>query len=111
MGRGKARRGKGRGRPWQQDSSDSQSGQEFDLSLGAFGGVRHSEVGPDGRDYQVQRVRGSSKVYQCPGCNHPIAAGQPHVVAWPEDSLLGWDSGVEARRHWHSGCWDRRLRP
>ncbi|WP_350258779.1 hypothetical protein [Scrofimicrobium sp. R131] len=71
--------------------------------------IRHSEVGPGGYDYQVQRVRGSAKTYRCPGCNQVIAAQVDHVVAWREESLLGWDSGVETRRHWHESCWARGL--
>lgn len=68
---------------------------------------RHSQAGPGGDSYQVQRVGPSDRVYRCPGCNRDIPAGTPHVVAWREESLLGWDSGVEARRHWHEACWGR----
>ncbi len=70
-------------------------------------GIRHSESGPGGSDYQVQRVRQARKAYTCPGCHQPIQVGSPHIVAWREDSLLGWDSGVESRRHWHQACWTR----
>ncbi len=50
----------------------------------------------------------ATKVYTCPGCSRPIPAGTPHLVAWPTSAVFGRDVGVEARRHWHSGCWRRR---
>ncbi|GGJ83568.1 hypothetical protein GCM10010123_11520 [Pilimelia anulata] len=51
------------------------------------------------------------KAYRCPGCDHPIPPGTPHLVAWPAD-----ERGEAAdRRHWHAGCWRARahrpLRP
>jgi hypothetical protein len=49
---------------------------------------------------------GALKVYRCPGCDHEIASGVPHVVAWPAD-----DRGdLGDRRHWHTGCWHARGR-
>ncbi len=45
------------------------------------------------------------KQYICPGCNNQIPVGMAHLVAWPEEPGLGFDSGVEQRRHWHSHCW------
>ena len=62
-----------------------------------------TEDGPDGQPWQVRPVSGAraEKTYRCPGCDHEVRAGTPHVVAWPE--------GQQAeRRHWHSGCWQRR---
>ena len=47
----------------------------------------------------------AAKLYTCPGCNSPIRAGTAHIVAWPEEPGLGFDSGVEQRRHWHQHCW------
>lgn len=47
------------------------------------------------------------KQYVCPGCNQTIQPGVAHVVAWPETPGLGYDSGLEVRRHWHSHCWER----
>jgi hypothetical protein len=44
----------------------------------------------------------STKVYRCPGCDHEIGRGTPHVVAWPPSRL-------DDRRHWHTPCWARRL--
>lgn len=40
------------------------------------------------------------KPYRCPGCDHEIPVGQPHVVAWRDES-------VDDRRHWHTACWRR----
>lgn len=71
--------------------------------------VRHSEVGPDGEAYQVQEVGPARKAYRCPGCNQMVETGTPHIVAWQEESLLGWESGVNNRRHWHRHCWNRGL--
>jgi hypothetical protein len=50
--------------------------------------------------YEVQRVPGfqATKRYRCPSCGYDIAAGQGHVVAWPEGV-------VDDRRHWHLHCW------
>lgn len=45
------------------------------------------------------------KHYTCPCCNSPIRPGTTHVVAWPEEPSLGFESGVEQRRHWHQHCW------
>lgn len=89
-------------RPW--------GGPHRELDEGTVRGIRHSEVGPDGRSYQVQYVGPAQKTYRCPGCNQQVEVGTRHTVVWAEDSLLGWDSGVESRRHWHRACWNRRLR-
>lgn len=52
---------------------------------------------------------GATKPYRCPGCSQVIPPGTPHVVAWPAESS-SWGSGspVAERRHWHTGCWNRR---
>ncbi len=52
----------------------------------------------------VRPVAGAraTKEYRCPGCDHVIPAGTPHVVAWREDLL-------DERRHWHTTCWRRRV--
>ncbi|WP_089302874.1 hypothetical protein [Haloechinothrix alba] len=70
-----------------------------------------TESGTDG-DWIVRNVPGSgaAKLYRCPGCDHEIRPGTPHIVAWPADST----GSVTERRHWHSGCWrarDRREPP
>lgn len=74
----------------------------------ALGG-RRSESATDG-EWTVQHVRGGTKTYTCPGCRQDVAVGTPHVVAWRSDALLGPQTAVESRRHWHSACWQARLR-
>jgi hypothetical protein len=90
-----------RRRPW------GEPPRELDLQR-ATGG-RRSEEGPDGV-WTVQRVAGSAKSYRCPGCQQPVAAGTPHVVAWRDDDLLGAETAVADRRHWHTACWELRAR-
>lgn len=69
------------------------------------GGYESYETGPDGA-WVVRRLSGagSTKPYRCPGCDHEIAPGVPHVVVWPADG------GPDDRRHWHTPCWNARLR-
>lgn len=64
-----------------------------------------------GDEYSVQRVSGGAKSYLCPGCHHVIPPGTAHIVAFPVSAPFGVDIGVEARRHWHSGCWSSGARP
>lgn len=73
---------------------------------GGFGAQR-TESGQDG-DWLVRSISGAqtTKDYRCPGCDHEIRTGTPHVVAWPADEY----GSVEDRRHWHSGCWSARGR-
>jgi hypothetical protein len=56
-------------------------------------------------EWQVRPVAGAAahKAYRCPGCDHGIGPGQPHLVAWPTGD-------PEGRRHWHRVCWDARDR-
>ena len=54
------------------------------------------------RDVPADRA---SKIYTCPGCQNLIPSGMAHVVAWPETPGMGYDSGLEQRRHWHRHCW------
>ncbi|MEV1132442.1 ATP/GTP-binding protein [Rhodococcus coprophilus] len=76
----------------------------------AFGfATSRTENGPAGAHderYTVRTVPGSraTKPYRCPGCDHEIAPGTPHVVAWPVDT----PGGADDRRHWHNGCWKGR---
>lgn len=75
--------------------------------LGGGVGWARAESGPDG-DWLVRAISGTQaqKTYRCPGCDHEIRPGTPHVVAWPAE-----DTGsVEERRHWHAGCWETRGR-
>jgi hypothetical protein len=69
------------------------------------------ETWPDG-DWVVRPVSGAAatKTYRCPGCDHEIAQGTPHVVAWPADAQpFGINNAVSERRHWHRPCWERRM--
>lgn len=65
------------------------------------------EEGPDGA-WVVRPVTGAAagKSYRCPGCDHELRAGTPHVVAWP----AGGPGAVQDRRHWHTACWAARAR-
>lgn len=65
------------------------------------------EAGPGG-DWLVRDVPGAhaTKTYRCPGCDHEIRPGTPHVVAWSAEGF----GTVEDRRHWHRGCWAARGR-
>ncbi|MBE7186899.1 hypothetical protein [Jatrophihabitans endophyticus] len=69
----------------------------------AGGGERHEQFG--GETYAVRSVTGAggTKTYRCPGCDHEVRPGVPHVVAWPAHHLEATD-----RRHWHTPCWTAR---
>ncbi|MQA08076.1 MAG: hypothetical protein GEU98_05890 [Pseudonocardiaceae bacterium] len=75
--------------------------------VGPTTGFQRTESGPDG-EWIVRHIAGAqtTKMYRCPGCDHEIRPGTPHVVAWPAEE----DGSVEDRRHWHSGCWQARGR-
>lgn len=75
--------------------------------LGPGYASRTVESHPDG-DWVVQRISGQRAVkeYRCPGCDHVVAPGTPHVVAYRDDD----PAGSEHRRHWHSPCWAARDR-
>ena len=62
--------------------------------------MRPYGAGVPDEDWQVRPVSGMAarKAYRCPGCDHEVAVGQPHVVAWLAED--GSD-----RRHWHTACW------
>jgi hypothetical protein len=68
-----------------------------------------SVIKGDGR-WILRSVPGAAatKAYRCPGCNAEIHRGTPHVVAWPDTPGMFSQSAVEERRHWHTGCWQRR---
>ena len=59
-----------------------------------------------GHLWTVRQVTGATatRPYRCPGCQQEIPPGLPHVVAWPAEGV----GGVGDRRHWHTGCWQRR---
>lgn len=60
-------------------------------------------AGDGGADFVVRRVQPyqATKAYRCPGCDHEIAPGAGHVVAWREGE-------PDDRRHWHAPCWQAR---
>ena len=68
-----------------------------------------AEVKRDGR-WIVRNIPGAAaaKVYRCPGCNQLIQPATPHLVAWPDQPGLLYESGLDERRHWHTSCWQRR---
>ncbi|GAA2163390.1 ATP/GTP-binding protein [Actinomadura napierensis] len=74
---------------------------------GGGGWAQRTEDGPDG-EWIVRSITGAAavKAYRCPGCDHEIPPGVPHVVAWP----AGDRGGADDRRHWHSPCWNARAR-
>lgn len=86
-------------------------GQEHpELDVDRARGGRYVEEGPDGTSWTVQRVLRSEKSYTCPGCHQTIPSGLAHVVAFANDHLFGPEAALAERRHWHSGCWQRRSR-
>lgn len=70
------------------------------------GGSRRTEL-RRGREYIVQPIRPerATKEYVCPGCGGGVAVGSAHVAVWQADSVLGDDSALADRRHWHNHCW------
>ena len=59
----------------------------------------------------IELALGDGKVFRCPGCDQEIVPGTPHIVAWPADGArMAGGIGVEERRHWHTTCWQNRLR-
>ena len=87
---------------WQRDRP------ELSMSLNSLP-RSHDEA--DG-SWIVQQVRGNSsgKVYTCPGCGQELPAGTPHTVAWRSAGDFGYNTGVGARRHWHTSCFNARSR-
>jgi len=73
----------------------------------ALRGVDAIQTWPDGQ-WRVRTITGEgvTKTYRCPGCDHEIRPGVPHLVAWPCDGR----GDLSDRRHWHSGCWRARDR-
>ncbi|MDR1188925.1 MAG: hypothetical protein LBK95_16005 [Bifidobacteriaceae bacterium] len=71
----------------------------------ARGGQPARVVVRDGRDFFVTPPGPATKSYACPGCGSNVVPGQTQVTAWEAESLLGAESAVELRRHWHLACW------
>ncbi|HVV21447.1 MAG TPA: hypothetical protein VHF06_18580 [Pseudonocardiaceae bacterium] len=87
--------------------SGSAPGDQGVRPLSSGMGWARAESGPDG-EWLVRQVPAgqATKVYRCPGCDHEIQPGVPHVVAWPAAE----HGSVADRRHWHTGCWAARSR-
>jgi hypothetical protein len=80
------------------------------LDAGSLGrGVARTEDGADGA-WVVRTVTGAAatKTYRCPGCDHEIRPGTPHVVTWPAEERS--EAALDRRRHWHTPCWRARSR-
>ncbi|MDR1428096.1 MAG: hypothetical protein LBJ08_10145 [Bifidobacteriaceae bacterium] len=74
----------------------------------ARGGFAVRESAADG-DWMVRAAGPASKTYICPGCGQEIPPGNPSIVVWQADGLLGEETGVAGRRHWHPACWRERV--
>lgn len=89
-------------RPW--------SAEHPELDTDRVRGGRRTESAPDG-EWVVQRVTAAAgRTYTCPGCHQEIGPGTAHVVTWSTDDLLGAESALAGRRHWHTACWTNRGR-
>lgn len=60
-----------------------------------------------GVEWTVQPIRPERalKPYTCPGCGREVGVGVAHVAVWRADSIMGEDSALADRRHWHTPCW------
>jgi hypothetical protein len=80
-------------------------GEPLDLERALAGRLR-TEVRRDGTwNVQPQSAAAAIKVYTCPGCAQDIPIGVAHLVAWRADGIMGEQSDLAARRHWHVQCW------
>lgn len=77
--------------------------------MNSAGAVRY-EIADNGMEFKVLRIQAGRKEYVCPACNGVIMVGESHVVAWTEDSWFGAQAGQQARRHWHTSCWQAKGR-
>jgi hypothetical protein len=68
------------------------------------GAIPVAESHPDG-EWVVRPVTAASagKSYRCPGCDQEIRPSLAHTVAWRPGA-------EDDRRHWHTPCWNARLR-
>ncbi|MDY6055714.1 hypothetical protein [Micrococcus sp.] len=80
----------------------------FEQALGLDTGYEH-QTGSDG-GWHVRQIPAwrAVKDYTCPGCGRRIPAGQPHLVAWRSDWIMGDEDAGADRRHWHPTCWRTR---
>ena len=60
-----------------------------------------------GNLWNIQPVSAAAaqKTYRCPGCSLDVEPGTAHVVIWRADGILGDESDLASRRHWHNYCW------
>ncbi len=86
-------------------------GKHIELDFSRLTYVQSVQRGGDGEDYNVRFINFSEKTYICPGCLQNIKPGVSHIVAWQTDHFFGPEVAAQERRHWHSNCWNRRLRP
>ena len=103
-------RAAGRGRSSARGQSAAGAPRDVEKAFG----YQRVESARDG-DWIVRSVAGAStaKTYRCPGCDQEIRPGMPHLVAWPADTdQAAWHGGggLDDRRHWHTPCWNARLR-
>ena len=109
--RGGRRPGSSSGRNGEPDGEVTVAGGPDGLS--GLGTGRFESFGA--ADYAVRSVTGAAavKTYRCPGCDHEILPGIPHVVAWPLEGpvhLGHAPTDAPGRRHWHTPCWTARTR-
>lgn len=79
-------------RPWQDPSAFRDLG---DLLVP---GGEEDELALEGYEVKPVSPGRADKDYVCPECGNTIAAGESHVVVYPEDD-------PDLRRHWHRHCW------
>ena len=87
------------------DRKNAAGSDDFDLSQILLG-TRQIES-KRGREWNVQPMTAVNalKAYKCPGCQLEIQPGVAHIVVWPNDGIMGSESDLRSRRHWHEHCW------
>jgi hypothetical protein len=95
--------------PSSRRSSRRPYGTHIPLDLDRVRGGLHYVTSGDG-EWAFRTVTSADKTYRCPGCLQEIPPGVSHVVAWARDAIGGEEAGLDARRHWHGSCWNRRDR-
>ena len=85
------------------------TGRDYETPRPLNGGYS-TEAYKSGQRWIVRHVPGTSatKVYTCPACHHPVGIGVAHIVAWPDTPAAELERAVDARRHWHTTCWNRK---
>lgn len=76
--------------------------------LSTSGFARTVEKADGGWQVQSLPADRAVKEYRCPGCNQSVSEGTAHLVAWRTEAPLGQARAVDARRHWHTSCWERK---